>query len=168
MRGRLIGVFIGTQAELDLLVLQHVLYLGVCACICVFIIHVSVMYDVIHTSLARTMFPGKGCSAHVTNNVFKRNEKQSMLFESTPRSIALISVYRHGAQSDFWCQCGAWWSFILLLARYILRWFPAFFVVHAIAVFAALLTAKIVRTKIAHSSVCPFASYAIMSLTIVC
>jgi hypothetical protein len=55
--GRLIGVFIGTQTELDLRVLQHVLYLGVCACVCVFIIHVSVMSDVIHTSVAHTMFP---------------------------------------------------------------------------------------------------------------
>jgi len=93
--GRLIGVFIGTQAELDLLVLQHVWYLGVFACVCVFIIHVSVMHDVMHTSLADTMFPGKACSARAINNVFQRNEIQSMLFESTPGSIALISVYRH-------------------------------------------------------------------------
>ncbi len=50
MCGRLIGVFIGTQAELDLRVLQHVLYLGVCACVRVFIIHVSVT-EIRHTCM---------------------------------------------------------------------------------------------------------------------
>lgn len=85
-------MFIGTQAGLDLRVLQHVLYLGVCAC--VFIIHVSVMYDVIHTSVARYVSRASLFCREI-NNVFKRNEKQSMLFESAPRSIALISIYRH-------------------------------------------------------------------------
>ena len=141
-----------------------------CTCIhntCFGYRNTSYMYDVIHTSVAHTMFPGKACSARTRDKQRSQTEREADAIQSTPRSIALISVYRHSFSSERFLVS----VFCVVVVYFVTRsvytpMVPSIFCRTCHCRFRCTVDSQNSQNKNCTLLSVPFVSYATMSLTI--